>query len=399
MYGGLTQGHNMTSVSMKEMLQAGVHFGHQCRYWNPKMDQYIFGSRNKIHIINLEHTVPALNQALDQVRNMAERKQKVLFVGTKRAASKIIKSEATRASMPYVDQRWLGGMLTNYKTIRASIKKLKDLEAQGIDGTLEKLTKKEGLMRKREQEKLERSIGGIKDMGGLPDALFVIDVDHERIAVTEANKLGIPVIGVVDTNSDPEGVDVVIPGNDDAIRAIELYVSALADACVEGNGKAASAADSKKGEFVEVDGEKGEGDPKIKVKGKSAKAKAAAEGEAKEGKAENVVAAGEASESPEEITAEEVSEESIEASTDEKEAADKAEEIAAEKAEGKAEVAEQESESAEAKPKAKAKVKAKAKTKAKAKPKAKATTEKKAAPKAKAKAKPKAKAKAKAKAE
>ena len=384
----------MTSVSMKEMLQAGVHFGHQSRYWNPKMDQYIFGSRNKIHIINLEHTVPALNQALDQVRNLAERKQKVLFVGTKRAASKIIKSEAIRASMPYVDQRWLGGMLTNYKTIRASIKKLKDLEAQAIDGTLEKLTKKEGLMRKREQEKLERSIGGIKDMGGLPDVLFVIDVDHERIAVTEANKLGIPVIGVVDTNSNPEGVDVVIPGNDDAIRAISLYVTALADACVEGNGKAASAAGSKKGEFVEVDA--GEENPKIKVKGKSAKAKAAAEGEAQEVKAENVVATAETSESPEETS---------EASIDDKVAENKAEEISAERAEGKteekAEEAEQESESAEAKPKAKAKakakakVKAKAKTKAKAKPKEKAATEKKAAPKAKAKAKAKPKAKAK----
>ncbi len=182
----------MTSVNMKDMLQAGVHFGHQCRYWNPKMNQYIFGARNKIHIINLEHTLPALTQAMAQVRHMAERKQKVLFVGTKRAASKIIKEEASRAAMPYVDQRWLGGMLTNYKTIRASIKKLKDLETQATDGTFAKLTKKEGLMRTREQEKLEKSIGGIKDMGGLPDALFVIDVDHERIAVSEANKLGIP---------------------------------------------------------------------------------------------------------------------------------------------------------------------------------------------------------------
>jgi len=194
----------MTSVSMKDMLQAGVHFGHQCRYWNPKMDQYIFGARNKIHIINLEHTLPALTDAMNLVRQMSERNQKVLFVGTKRAASKIIKEEAIRASMPYVDQRWLGGMLTNYKTIRASIKKLKDLEVQATDGTFEKLTKKEALMRTREQEKLEKSIGGIKDMGGLPDALFVIDVDHERIAVTEANKLGIPFIGVVDTNSDPD---------------------------------------------------------------------------------------------------------------------------------------------------------------------------------------------------
>ena len=240
------------TVSMKDMLQAGVHFGHQCRYWNPKMDQYIFGARNKIHIINLEHTLPALNQALDQVKRMAERKQKVLFVGTKRAASKIIKAEAIRASMPYVDNRWPGGMLTNYKTIRASVKKLKDLEIQSTDGTFEKLTKKEALMRRRAQEKLEKSIGGIKDMGGLPDALFVIDVDHERIAITEANKLGIPVIGIVDTNSDPDGIDIVIPGNDDAIRAINLYVAALADACVEGHGKALSEAEAKKANLLSL---------------------------------------------------------------------------------------------------------------------------------------------------
>ena len=349
----------MTSVNMKDMLQAGVHFGHQCRYWNPKMDQYIFGARNKIHIINLEHTVPALNQALDQVKQMAERRQKVLFVGTKRAASKIIKSEASRAKMPYVDQRWLGGMLTNYKTIRASIKKLKDLEAQATDGTFDKLTKKEALMRAREQEKLERSIGGIKDMGGLPDALFVVDVDHERIAVTEANKLGIPVIGVVDTNSDPEGVDVVIPGNDDAIRAINLYVTAIADACVEGNGKAAAQAEAKKGEFIEVDDDKDGSDTKIKVKGKSAKAKvteAPAE-EAAEEKAE-----AEALEAPAEAEAPE-----------EKAAA----EVPSEKAEGE-----------EAKPKAKAKAKAAPKKKAAAKTKAKAAP-KKAAAKTESKAKAK----------
>jgi len=315
----------MTSVSMKDMLQAGVHFGHQCRYWNPKMDQYIFGARNKIHIINLEHTLPALNQALDQVKRMAERKQKVLFVGTKRAASKIIKTEAIRASMPYVDNRWPGGMLTNYKTIRASVKKLKDLEIQSTDGTFEKLTKKEALMRRRAQEKLEKSIGGIKDMGGLPDALFVIDVDHERIAITEANKLGIPVIGVVDTNSDPEGIDVVIPGNDDAIRAINLYVAALADACIEGHGKALSEAEAKKGEFVELDDDSA--DSKIKVK---AKAKAKAD---------------------------------VEESSDEK--AEEVEAVAPE-AEAAPEVAEAEETPAKAEPKAKAAPKAKAKAKAKA---------------------------------
>lgn len=226
----------MTTVSMKEMLKAGVHFGHQCRYWNPKMKKFIFGARNKIHIINLEHTVPALNAALEQVHSLAAKKKKVLFVGTKRAAGKIIKEQAERAGMPYVDHRWLGGMLTNYKTIRGSIKKLRDLEAQETDGTFDRLTKKEALVRRRQKEKLERSIGGIKDMGGLPDALFVIDVDHERISITEANNLSIPVIGIVDTNSNPDGIDFPIPGNDDAIRAIELYASAVADACIAGRG-------------------------------------------------------------------------------------------------------------------------------------------------------------------
>ena len=203
----------MTSVSMKDMLKAGVHFGHQTRYWNPKMKQYIFGARNKIHIINLEQTIPAFNEALAAVESLAARNKKILFVGTKRAAGKIIKEQAARAGMPYVDHRWLGGMLTNYKTIRGSIKRLRDLEAQEADGTLDRLTKKEALMLRRAKEKLERSIGGIKEMGGLPDALFVIDVDHERIAVTEANSLKIPVIGVVDTNSDPVGVDYAIPGD------------------------------------------------------------------------------------------------------------------------------------------------------------------------------------------
>ncbi len=237
----------MAEVMMRDLLKAGVHFGHQTRYWNPKMRKYIFGARNKIHIINLEHTVPALNEAMRVVKNLAEKKNKVLFVGTKRAASKIIQEEASRAGMPYVNHRWLGGMLTNYKTIRQSIRRYRELEAQMQDGTFDKLTKKEGLLRTREMEKLERSIGGIKDMGGLPDALFVIGVDHERIAIQEANKLGIPVIGVVDTNSDPDGVDIVIPGNDDAIRAIQIYVKAMADSCLEGSSVAGSA-----DEFVEV---------------------------------------------------------------------------------------------------------------------------------------------------
>jgi small subunit ribosomal protein S2 len=235
---------------MRDLLQAGAHFGHQTRYWNPKMDQYIFGARNKIHIINLEHTVPAFNEALDLVRKLAANKNKILFVGTKRAAGRIIREQAERAGMPYVSHRWLGGMLTNYKTIRASIKRLRDLEAQQTDGTFEKLTKKEALMRSRDMDKLERGIGGIKTMGGLPDALFVVDVDHERIAITEANKLGIPVIGIVDTNSNPDGIDYVIPGNDDAIRAIKLYVTAFADACLQGRLEAGDVVSSKN-EFVE----------------------------------------------------------------------------------------------------------------------------------------------------
>ena len=237
----------MAQVSMRDLLKAGVHFGHQTRYWNPKMGQYIFGARNKIHIINLEQTVPALNDALKLIEGMAAKNNKVLFVGTKRAAGKIIKEQAERANMPFVAHRWLGGMLTNYKTIRQSIKRLRDLEAQQKDGTFEQLTKKEALMRSREMDKLERSIGGIKEMGGLPDAMFVIDVDHERIAVQEANKLGIPVIGIVDTNSNPDGVDYVIPGNDDAIRAIQIYSTGIADAILEGK-QGGAAAD----EFVEV---------------------------------------------------------------------------------------------------------------------------------------------------
>ena len=240
----------MTQVSMRDLLQAGAHFGHQTRFWNPKMDQYIFGARNKIHIINLEHTVPAFNNALTTVKRLAENKNQVMFVGTKRAAGKIVEEHARRCGMPFVSHRWLGGMLTNYKTIRSSIKRLRELEEQESDGTFAKLTKKEALMRSRMKEKLERSIGGIKEMSGLPDVLFVVDVDHERIAVTEANKLGIPVIGIVDTNSDPDGVDYVIPGNDDAIRAIKLYVTAVADAVLA--GKAAAGEVVSADEFVEV---------------------------------------------------------------------------------------------------------------------------------------------------
>lgn len=239
----------MSIVSMRDMLQAGVHFGHQTRFWNPKMSKFIFGSRNKVHVINLEHTVPAFNEALEILRVEAAKGNQILFVGTKRAAQKIVKEQAERCGMPYVSHRWLGGMLTNYKTIRASIRRFRDLETQEADGTFDKLGKKEVLTRTRMKAKLENSIGGIKDMNGLPDILFVVDVDHERIAINEANKLGIPVVGIVDTNSDPDGVDYIIPGNDDSIRAIKLYAASIADSVLE--GKAQSAAVNKKDEFVE----------------------------------------------------------------------------------------------------------------------------------------------------
>ena len=238
----------MAQVSIRDLLQAGAHFGHQTRFWNPKMGQYIFGARNKIHIINLDITVKRLNDALTYANGLASRKNKVLFVGTKRAASEIVREHALRAGMPFVDHRWLGGMLTNWKTIRQSIKRLKDLEAQAQDGTFAKLTKREALERTREMQKLEKSLGGIKDMGGLPDALFIIDVDHEAIAIQEANKLGIPVIGIVDTNSNPAGVDYVIPGNDDAIRAIQLYAGAMADAILEGKEYSATQSGGREAE-------------------------------------------------------------------------------------------------------------------------------------------------------
>ncbi|MDR5609163.1 MULTISPECIES: 30S ribosomal protein S2 [unclassified Arsenophonus] len=227
----------MATVSMRDMLQAGVHFGHQTRYWNPKMKTYIFGARNKVHIINLEKTVPMFNEALAELTKTASRKGKILFVGTKRAASESIKEAANSCDQYFVNHRWLGGMLTNWKTVRQSIKRLKDLEAQSQDGTFDKLTKKEALMRTRELSKLENSLGGIKEMGGLPDALFVVDAEHEHIAIKEANNLGIPVFAVVDTNSDPDGVDYIIPGNDDAIRAVKLYLDAVAKAVHEGRSK------------------------------------------------------------------------------------------------------------------------------------------------------------------
>lgn len=241
----------MANVSMRDMLKAGVHFGHQTRFWNPKMKPFIFGARNKIHIINLESTVPMFNKALDFLANIGANNGKVLFVGTKRAASEQVQIAAQACGQYYVQHRWLGGMLTNWKTVRQSIKRLKELETQSQDGTFEKLTKKEGLTLTREMEKLEKSLGGIKNMGGLPDALFVIDADHEHIAIKEANNLGIPVIAVVDTNSNPDGVDYVIPGNDDAIRAIQLYLNAATAAITSGRQKSGVEV-SEADDFVEA---------------------------------------------------------------------------------------------------------------------------------------------------
>jgi len=238
---------------MREMLEAGVHFGHQTRYWNPRMAPYIFGHRNKIHIVNLEKTMEKYLEALKFVRRLATNKGTVLFVGTKRQAREIIKEEAQRCGAPFVDYRWLGGMLTNYKTVKQSIKRLKDIEAMSQDGTLDKLPKKEALHYQREIVKLDRSLGGIKDMNGLPDALFVIDVGYQKGAVAEANKLGIPVIAVVDTNHSPEGVAYVIPGNDDSSRAIRLYVRGVADAVLEGRQDSLKEVVRGGDEFVELE--------------------------------------------------------------------------------------------------------------------------------------------------
>ena len=225
------------STTMRQMLEAGVHFGHQTRFWNPKMASYIFGHRNKIHIINLEKTLAKYNEAMTFVKKMAARKGNIMFVGTKRQAREIIAEEAARCGMPCVEERWLGGMLTNFKTVKQSIKRLKDMEQMAQEGNLEKLSKKEALMLQREMVKLQKSIGGIKDLGSIPDALFVIDVGYHKIAITEANKLGIPVIGVVDTNHSPEGIDYIIPGNDDSSRAIRLYARGVADAILEGKNQ------------------------------------------------------------------------------------------------------------------------------------------------------------------
>jgi small subunit ribosomal protein S2 len=236
---------------MRQMLEAGVHFGHQTRFWNPKMAPYIFGHRNKIHIVNLEKTLVMYQDAMKHLRQLASNKGTILFVGTKRQAREIVREEAVRAGCPFVDHRWLGGMLSNFKTVKQSIKRLRDMEAMVQDGSMEKLSKKEGLMYQRELSKLDRSLGGIKDLNGLPDALFVIDVGYHKIAITEAAKLGIPVIAVVDTNHSPEGISYVIPGNDDSSRAIRLYARGAADAVLEGRSQIVREIISD--EFVEVE--------------------------------------------------------------------------------------------------------------------------------------------------
>ena len=243
----------MPQVTMRQMLEAGVHFGHQTRYWNPRMAPYIFGARGKIHIINLEKTLPLFTDATNFVSGLAQKRGTMLFVGTKRSARDAIKEEAERCGMPHVSQRWLGGMLTNFRTVKQSVARLKEIEAMATDGSFDKLVKHEVMGLLREKEKLEKSLGGIKNMNALPDALFVIDIGHEDIAVKEAKKLGIPVVAVVDTNYDPSLVDYAIPGNDDAIRAVQLYARAIADAVLEGKAAAPITAATAKDEFVELD--------------------------------------------------------------------------------------------------------------------------------------------------
>ncbi len=242
----------MTDVSMRQMLEAGVHFGHQTRFWSPKMGPYIFGARNKIHIINLEKTLPMYRDAVNFLGSVAAARGKILFVGTKRQAGRIVREEAIRCNSPYVDHRWLGGMLTNFKTVKNSIARLVELDEMSVEGATRGLTKKESLMLERERTKLDRSLSGIREMKGLPDALFVIDVDHERIAVSEAKKLGIPVVGVCDTNSSPDGIDYPIPGNDDAIRAIRLYLKGAADAILEARAASATVIEGDADDYVEV---------------------------------------------------------------------------------------------------------------------------------------------------
>ena len=254
----------MSQFTLRDLLEAGVHFGHQKRFWNPKMKEYIFGERQKVHIINLEKTLPLYLDAVNYLGKIASKKGKILFVGTKKAASELIKLEATRAGMPYVNHRWLGGMLTNYKTVRQSIKRLKELEKMQEEGIFDRLSRKEALIRTREMEKLEKSIGGIKNMGGLPDVLFIIDTMYEATAIEEARRLGIPVVAVVDTNSSPDNVEYIVPGNDDAIRAIRLYLSGIVDAIVD-----AKASIRETAEEANDEAKKSKAGPTVKTKVKT----------------------------------------------------------------------------------------------------------------------------------
>ncbi|MBT8065170.1 MAG: 30S ribosomal protein S2, partial [Gammaproteobacteria bacterium] len=345
----------MANITMRQMLEAGVHFGHQTRYWNPKMAPYIFGARGKIHIINLEKTLPLLTDAMNYISKLAAKRGTVMFVGTKRAASAAIEEEANRCGMPFVSHRWLGGMLTNYRTIRASVRRLKQLEGMQEDGSIEHLVKKEVLQLSRERDKLQRSLGGIKEMKNLPDALFVVDVSHEDIAVKEARKLGIPVIAVVDTNCSPEEIDYVIPGNDDAIRSIRLYAQLAADAVLEGRASAPQV--DVDDEFVELDEE---GNPIKRKADKPAKDKKAAKPARKKvakkvvaRKAPAAVAAAAVSETAEADAPAEAEKPAEEAAAAEAETAAPAEEAAAPEAKaeepaGEAEAAKEESAAPEA---------------------------------------------------
>ncbi len=380
----------MADVTMRQMLEAGVHFGHQTRYWNPKMAPFIFGERNKIHIINLEKSLPLAREASAFVKATVADGGTVLFVGTKRAAREAVRTHAARCEMPFVCQRWLGGMLTNYKTIRQSVKRLKTLEAMSEDGSFDGLTKKEVLGLSREQEKLERSLGGIKDMRSLPDVMFVVGVDHEDIAIREARKLGIPVVAIVDTNCSPDGVDYIIPGNDDAMRAIELYSGVIADAVVEGKSSLPEVALGED-DFVELDEH---GKPKkARAKKKSAKKPAAKKRAAKKTALKKAPAKkAAADDKADDAKADEKATEKVDAKAEEK-AAPKAEKKAEAKAEPKAE------KKAEAKAEPKAEKKAEVKAEPKAEKKAEAKAEPKAEKKAEAKAKPKAEKKAEPKAE
>ncbi|VAW98773.1 SSU ribosomal protein S2p (SAe) [hydrothermal vent metagenome] len=332
--------YNMTDVSMRQMLEAGVHFGHQTRFWNPKMAPYIFGDRSKIHIINLEKSLPLFKDAVNFIGSMASNRGKILFVGTKRSAQEVIKEEATRCGMPYVNHRWLGGMLTNWKTVKQSIKRLKELEAMSDDGTFERLTKKETLTLTRELEKLERSLGGIKDMGGVPDAVFVIDVGHEKIAVAEAKKLGIPVIGVVDTNNSPDNIDYIVPGNDDAIRAIRLYAQGISDAVI--TGRETISVGTAGDDFVELS-EDGGVATKPAAKKKTAKKTTVKKATVKKKTTVKKVAA----------KSDDKSTDTTEAKSEAKEAKPEAKEAKPEAKEAKSEAKEAKSEAKEAKPEAK----------------------------------------------